>query len=78
MSDRITSFGNLNVKSWNCITTLESLKDEFNLKAFDIKRNLILRIETVKDQATSIWKNMEPTFDQNLIETVNQHDEENE
>ena len=53
LPDRITSVGNLNVKRWNCITRLESLKDEFNLKAFDIKRNLVLRIETLKDQATT-------------------------
>ena len=44
LSDSITSFENLNVKSCDCITRLESLKDEFNIKAVNIKRNLVLKI----------------------------------
>ena len=31
LSDRITSVENLNIKRCDCITRLESLKDEFNL-----------------------------------------------
>ena len=31
MSDNITSVENLNIKRCDCITRLESLKDEFNL-----------------------------------------------
>ena len=44
LSDRITSVENLNVKSCGYITRTESLKDEFNLKAINIKRNLVLKI----------------------------------
>ena len=47
LSDSITSVENLNVKSCDCITRLESLKDEFNLKAINIKRNLVLKIENL-------------------------------
>ena len=36
--DRITSTENLKVKSCDCITRLESLKDKFNLKAINIKK----------------------------------------
>ena len=78
LSDSITSAENLNVKSCDCITRLESLKDEFNLKAINIKRNLVLKIENLKDEITSIRKDIEPTFDKNLIETINQHEGENE
>ena len=77
LSDSITSAENLNVKSCDCITRLESLKDEFNLKAINIKRNLVLQIEHLKDETTSIRKDIEPTFDKNLIETINQHEGEN-
>ena len=77
-SDSITSVENLNVKSCDCVTRLESLKDEFNLKAINIKRNLVLKIENLKDEITSIRKDIEPTFDKNLIETINQHEGENE
>ena len=38
LSDSITSVENPNVKTCNCITRLESLKDEFNLKAVNIKK----------------------------------------
>ena len=38
LSDSITSAENLNDKSCDCIARLESLKDEFNLKAINIKR----------------------------------------
>ena len=78
LSDRITSAENLNIKSCDCIITLESLKDEFNLKAINIKRNLVLKIENLKDEITSIRKDIELTFDKNLIETINQHEGENE
>ena len=56
----------------------QSLKDEFNLKATNIKRNLVLKIENLKDEITSIRKDIEPTFDKNLIETINKHEGENE
>ena len=78
LSDSITSVENLNVKSCDCITRLESLKDEFNLKAINIKRNLVLKIENLKDEITSIRKDIEPTFDKNLIENINHHEGENE
>ena len=78
LSDSITSAENLNDKSCDCIARLESLKDEFNLKAANIKRNLVLKIENLKDEITSIRKDIEPTFDKNLIETINKHEGENE
>ena len=78
LSDSISSVENLNVKSCDCITRLESLKDEFNSKAVNIKRNLVLKIENLKDEITTIRKNIESTFDKNLIETINQHEGENE
>ena len=78
LSDSITFVENLNAKRCGCITRLESLKDEFNLKAINIKRNLVLKIENFKDEITSIRKDIEPTFDKNLIETINQHEGENE
>ena len=37
-----------------------------------------MKIENLKDEITSIWKDIEPTFDKNLIETINQHEGENE
>ena len=37
-----------------------------------------MKIENLKDEITSIRKVIEPTFDKNLIETINQHEEENE
>ena len=54
LSDSITSVEYLNVKSCDCITSLESLKYEFNLKAINIKRNFVLKIENLKDEITSI------------------------
>ena len=78
LSDSITSAENLNNKSCDCIARLEALKDEFNLKATNIKRNLVLKIENLKDEITSIRKDIEPTFDKNLIETINKHEGENE
>ena len=77
-SDSVTSVENLNVKSCDCITKLESLKCEFNLRAINIKINLVLKIENLKDEITSIRKDIEPTFDKNLIETINEHEGENE
>ena len=50
----------------------------FNLKAIDIKRNLVLKIENLKNEITSIRKDIEPTFDKYIIETSNQHQGENE
>ena len=41
------------------------------------KRNLVLKIENLKDGITSIQKGVEPTFDQNLVETINQHEDGN-
>ena len=78
LSDSITSAENLNNKSCYCIARLESLKDEFNLKAINIKRNLVLKIENLKDEITRIQKDIEPTFDKNLTETINQHKGEDE
>ena len=78
LSDSITSAENLNDKSCDCIARLESLKDEFDLKAVNIKGNFVLKIENLKDEITSIQKDIEPTFDKNLIETINQHEGENE
>ena len=45
-------------KSCDCITRLESLKDEFNLKAINIKINLVLKIENLKDEITNIRKDI--------------------
>ena len=39
---------------------------------------MILKIENLKDEIRSIRKDIEPTFDKNLIETINQHEGENE
>ena len=79
LSNSIASVENLNVKSCDCITRLKSLKDEFNLKAINTKRNLVLKIENLKDEITSIRKDIEPTFDESLIiEIINQHGGENE
>ena len=78
LSDSITSVENLNVKSCDCITRLKSLKDEFNLKAINIKRNLVLIIENLNNVFTSIRKDIEPTFDKNLTESINQQEGENE
>ena len=36
-----------------------------------------MKIENLKDEITSIRKDIEPTFDENLIETINQHEGEN-
>ena len=37
-----------------------------------------MKIENLKDEITSIRKDTEPKFDKNLIETINQHEGENE
>ena len=39
---------------------------------------MVLKIENLMDEITSIRKDVEPTFDKNLIETINQHEGENE
>ena len=52
----------------------ESVKDEFNTKVTDIKRNLLVKIKCLRDEITSVRKDIdEATFDQNLIEIINQH-----
>ena len=71
LSDSITSVENLKVKRCDCITKLKSLKDEFNLKAINIKINLGLKIANLKDEITSIRKDIELTIDKNLIEIIN-------
>ena len=58
-SDSITSVENLNVERCDCITRLKSLKDGFNLKGINIKRNFVMKIENVKDEITSIQKDIE-------------------
>ena len=71
LSDSITSVENLKVKRCDCITKLKSLKDEFNLKAINIKINLGLKIANLKDEITSIRKDIKLTIDKNLIEIIN-------
>ena len=71
LSDSITSVENLKVKRCDCITKLKSLKDEFNLKAINIKINLGLKIANLKDEITSIRKDIELTIDKNLTEIIN-------
>ena len=71
-SDSITSVENWNIKSCDCIIRRESLKDEFNLKV------LVLKVENLKDEIPSIRKDVELTFDKNLIETINEHGGESE
>ena len=78
LSDSITSVENQNVKSCDYLTRLESLKDEFNLKVITIKRNLVLKIENLKDEIIIIRKDIEPKSDKNLVENINQHEGENE
>ena len=58
-SGSITSVENLNVERCDCITRLKPLKDEFNLKATNAKRNLVMKIENGKDEITSIRKDIE-------------------
>ena len=67
LSDSNICVQNLNVKRCYCIASLESLKDEFNVKAINIKRNLVLKTENLKDEITSIPKDIGPTLDKNLI-----------
>ena len=35
-------------------------------------------MENLKDKIISIQKDIEPTFNENVIKTINQHEEENE
>ena len=58
LSDSITSVENLNVKRCDYKTRLEFLKDEFNLKAVNIKRNLVLKIENLKDESQVLEKTL--------------------
>ena len=58
----ITSVENLKVKRCDCITRIESLKDEFNLKAINIKRNLVLETENLKGEITCIRTDIEPNL----------------
>ena len=37
-----------------------------------------MKIENLKDKITSIRKDIEPTINKNLVETINQHKGENE
>ena len=37
-----------------------------------------MKIESVKNETTSIRKDIEPAFDKNVIETINQHEGKNE
>ena len=37
-----------------------------------------MKIEKLKDEITSMRKDIEPTFDKNLIEIINQHEGKNE
>ena len=39
---------------------------------------MILKIENLQDEIIRIRKDMEPTLDQTLVETLNQHEGENE
>ena len=78
LSDSIPSVENLNFKRYDCITRLESLKGKFHLNAINIKRNLVLKIENLMDEITSIRKDIETTLDKNLLESINQHEGENE
>ena len=39
---------------------------------------MVLKIENLKDEITSIRKDIEPAFDKNLIEAINQHEGEHE
>ena len=39
---------------------------------------MVSKMENLKDKIISIQKDTEPTFNENLIETVNQHEGENE
>ena len=39
---------------------------------------MVLKIENFKDKITSIRKDIEPTINKNLVETINQHKGENE
>ena len=49
---------------------LKRLKDEFNPKAINVKRNLVLKFENLNDEITTIQKNIESSlFDQNFVET---------
>ena len=49
--------------SFSTFPVLKALEDEFNLKAINIKRNLVLKFENLKDEITIIRKDIEVTFD---------------
>ena len=77
LSDSISSVENLKVKSCDCITRLESLEDEFNLKAINIKRNLVWKIENLK-MKSQVFEKISNLDLINLIETINQHEGQHE
>ena len=56
LSDSITSVENPNVKTCNCITRLESLKDEFNLKAVNIKKTWFWKLKTYRMKSRAFEK----------------------
>ena len=39
---------------------------------------MVSKMENLKDKIISIQKDIEPTFNENVIKTINQHEEENE
>lgn len=49
-----------------------------NLQTANKKKNLVLKIRKLKEEITKVLKDIEPTFDQNLMVTINQHKEDNE
>ena len=56
LSDSVTSVENLNVKTCDCITRLESLKDEFNLKAVNIKKTWFWKLKTYRMKSRAFEK----------------------
>ena len=49
-----------------------------NLQTANKKKNLVLKIRKLKEEITKVLKDIEHTFDQNLMVTINQHKEDNE
>ena len=63
-SDSITSFENLSVRKFDCITRPEFY--EFKLKVINITRKVVVKIKNLKDEIITTRKDIEPTFDKNL------------